>query len=146
MHHPRLLLGDLHSIAETVFDNSAFGRTTYLYQLGDHDPSGLDAWRSFQERVREFVPWAAVEFERLAVTPGQVGEWDLPTRPTKTSDTRSAGFVGGSVEVDAIPPSTLRQLVREAIEQHIDPRALRLTWMAERSERDLLTDIAAGTW
>lgn len=124
-----------HSFAETV------KRTTwpsYVYQLGDHDPSGLDAWREFQDKVRGFAPDADVRFERLAVTPEQISLFDLPTRPTKASDTRSATFRGESVEVDAIPPTTLRVLVEDAITQHIDREALRLTRIAEQSERTLL--------
>jgi hypothetical protein len=134
-----------HSIAQTVRGNDARGKTTHVYQLGDHDPSGVDAWRSFGERVREFVPLAAVDFERIAVTPEQIALWHLPTRPTKASDSRSATFTGESVEVDAIPASTLRQIVQDSIEQHVDPEALRLTRLAERSERDVLLHIAGGS-
>ena len=140
-----------HSIAQTVIRNEWRGKKTYVYQLGDHDPSGVDGWRSFGERVREFVVGrhglphyltADVEFERIAVTPSQIELWHLPTRPTKASDSRAAKFAGESVEVDAIPASTLRQLVRSAIEQHIDPEALRLTRIAEDSEREVLLRIA----
>ena len=60
---------------------------------------------------------------------------ELPTRPTKQSDSRAAKFAGDSVEVDAIPSPTLRELVREAIEQWIDPEHLRITREAEDSER-----------
>ena len=132
------------SIAETIKSNNARGKTTYVYQLGDHDPSGVDAWRSFGEKVAGFAPDAAVAFERLAVTPSQIDAYGLLTRPTKRTDTRAAGFSGESVEVDAIPASTLRAIVRAAIEGHIDPEALRLTQVAEQSERDVLYEIAGG--
>jgi hypothetical protein len=131
-----------YSIAETVLANDAIGKTTWIYQLGDHDPSGLDAWRSFQEKVIGFAPLADVRFERLAVTPGQIQEYQLPGRPTKRSDSRAAGFDGDSVEVDALPPSVLREIVEQAIVSHIDPEALRLTQLAEASERDILLSIA----
>ena len=62
----------------------------------------------------------------------------LPTRPTKQSDSRAAKFAGESVEVDAIPSTTLRALVREAIEQWIDPEQLRIARAAEESERKAL--------
>ena len=139
-----------HSIAQTVIQNDSHAKTTFVYQLGDHDPSGVDAWRSFGERVRDFARRrdgrdAAVEFERIAVTAAQIALWNLPTRPTKGSDSRAAKFVGESVEVDAIPATTLRQLVRDRIEQHIDTEALRLTRIAEQSERDVLLQIAGGS-
>lgn len=134
----------VYSIAETVARNSDNYKTTYLYQLGDHDPSGLDAWRDFTEKVQRFAPDADVRFERLAVTPEQILQYQLPTRPTKRSDSRARNFVGGSVEVDAIPPTLLRSIVEEAIVQHIDAEAFHLTQIAERSERDILTSMIGG--
>jgi hypothetical protein len=139
-----------YSIAQTVRMNDfSRDKTTFIYQLGDHDPSGVDAWRSFSERVREFARAssyeARVHFERIAVTPEQIDSLRLPTRPTKGSDSRSAGFTGESVEVDAIPASTLRDLVRVAIEQHIDQDALSLTRTVEAEERDGL-EALAGRW
>jgi hypothetical protein len=117
----------------------------YVYQLGDHDPSGVDAWRDLASKVTRFASerYADVgdwlHFERLAVTEAQIRDWSLPTRPTKRSDTRAARFDGESVEVDAIPASMLRDLVEHAITQHIDPDALRVTRIAEQSERQYLS-------
>lgn len=127
------------SFAHTVADEILFAdKPVVAYQFGDHDPSGVDAWREFSAKVTAFAPAAEVEFVRLAVTVEQIVEMDLPTRPTKQTDTRARGFSGGSVEVDAIPPSVLRRLLEEAIAGHVDERALELTEMAEASERDLL--------
>jgi hypothetical protein len=130
-----------YSVAESI---AATEKTTFVYQLGDHDPSGVDAWRSFEEKVRGFVPDADAVFERLAVTPEQIHTLNLPTRPTKSTDTRSRGFTGESVEVDAIPAPVLRQIVEDAITQHINPSALDLTYRVEQQERNLLTAIVAG--
>jgi hypothetical protein len=171
------------SVAQSIIDAAERGKDTHLYQLGDHDPSGVDAWRAFRKTVCGFLledyrelraelsgvihyrgrdgemahdytatessctflagdHAAHVHFERLAVTEMQVYDLDLPTRPTKHTDTRAAGFAGGSVEVDAIPPTTLRQIVEDAITQHIDTEALRITQVAEQSEREILTRMA----
>jgi hypothetical protein len=121
-------------------------KPTYVYQLGDHDPSGVGAWQDFQRKVSGFIPDADVTFERLAVTPEQIVDLDLPTRPTKASDTRARNFTGGSVEVDAIPAPTLRVLLSDAIEQHIDLDALRQIEIFEESERSLLFDLAGREW
>jgi hypothetical protein len=52
-------------------------------------------------------------FERIAVTPGQIAEWHLPSRPTKKSDTRAAAFGDDdSVELDAVDPRMLRVSLR----------------------------------
>jgi hypothetical protein len=130
-----------YSVAEDI---AASTKTTFVYQLGDHDPSGVDAWRSFEERARGFGLGGDAVFERLAVTPEQIVALDLPTRPTKTTDSRSRGFVGESVEVDAIPASMLRQIVERAITGHIDQRAYELTMSVEASERDGLRRLIGG--
>ena len=132
------------SIAETVTQNDRRGKTTFLYQIGDHDPSGVDAWRDFRDKVVRFAPHAAVEFERLAVTPEQIERYQLPTRPTKDKEPRASGFEDQSVEVDAISPSELRTIIEKAITQHIDIDRLRLNDAVEASERDVLTSLAGG--
>jgi hypothetical protein len=140
-----------YSVAESVKAALYRGKNVYLYQLGDHDPSGVDAWRDLQAKVLGFLgrlaepthwEWGGVDypvtFERIAVTEEQIAEYSLPTRPTKQKDSRAAGFTGGSVEVDAIPPTVLRGLVADAIIQHVDEESYRLTQVAEESERAVL--------
>ncbi|HEY7425961.1 MAG TPA: hypothetical protein VH682_17155 [Gemmataceae bacterium] len=129
----------LHDAAEAIASED---KPAFLYYFGDYDPSGLDITRSVEARLREFAPKAEIHFERIAVTEEQIEEWDLPTRPTKTTDTRSKGFDGESVEVDAIPPDDLRGLVRECIEQHVDQRALEVMQIAEENERAILQKMA----
>jgi hypothetical protein len=155
------------SMAEEI--RAADKPVVYVYQLGDHDPSGLDAWRDFRMKVSRFLPnyipgldsedgtssscsWREdpgcgfqhVHFERLAVLGWQIDLYELPTRPTKQSDTRARGFAGESVEVDAIRAPAVRELLNEAIEQHIDPEALRLTREVEQSERDIFERMRGG--
>jgi len=63
----------------------------------------------------------------------------LPTRPTKRDgNTHAHKFEGDSVELDALPSSALRELVRNCIERHIDAAALAALRAAEDSERDIL--------
>ena len=117
-------------------------KPAYLYYFGDRDPSGDDIPRHIEERLAELAPWAEIHFEKIAVTTEQIETLGLPTRPTKKSDTRSKTFVGESVEVDAIPPSTLREMVRDCIEHHVDHQRLAVLQEVERSERELLLEIA----
>jgi len=114
-------------------------RRTVVYYFGDHDPSGVDIARNTEARLREFASDDAdIEFHRLAVTAEQIVEWALPTRPTKRTDTRARDWIGGSVEVDAIPPRILRDMCNNAIVGHFDIDRLRVTLEAEQSERDIL--------
>jgi hypothetical protein len=66
----------------------------------------------------------------------------LPTRPTKLTDSRAGQFRGDSVEVDAIPQATLRDLVRSAIQDHIDEDALHRLEQIEAEEKATLGGIA----
>ena len=119
-------------------------RTNVIAQLGDHDPSGVGAWENFATKVRGFAdPAVEVEFTRLAVRPEQIDAMDLPTRPTKGSDPRSRDWTGGSVEVDAIPATQIRNLVFDWIVEHVDPAALHAVTVAEQSEQDVLMRLAA---
>lgn len=129
---------------ETAQAIKSEGKPAVIYQLGDHDPSGVSAWEHTRRRLADFAPDVTFTFERLAITPEQITLHGLPTRPTKQSDSRAAKFDGDSVEVDAMPSPVLRTLVREAIEQWIDPDALRLTKSVEASEREVLHRIANG--
>ena len=128
-------LSFLHSAAEYINDLEV---PVYIYHLGDFDPSGVNAGEKIEQTLREMAPDAEIQFERLAVTPAQIRVWDLPTRPTKTSDSRSKGFGEISVELDAMEPQTLRRLVQAVIEVHLPPKQYEILKAAEESERALI--------
>lgn len=130
----------LYATAQDIISDD---KPAVIYQLGDHDPSGVAAWEHTQRRLQEFAPETEFVFERLAVTPEQIEQFALPMRPTKKSN-HTKGFTGDSVEVDAVPSTDLRAIVREAIEQRIDVDALRSTRMVEVSERAGLEALATA--
>lgn len=132
-------LSFLYEAAQVIAD---VAKPTRIYYFGDHDPSGVDIDRNVQQRLRRFAPGAEISFQRVAVTRAQIEAMALPTRPTKRTDSRSANFDGDSVEVDAIPPATLRTLCRTAIEQHIDGDRLDALREAQETERADLVSIA----
>ena len=128
-------LSFLHSAAEAI---SEMKRPTYIYHLGDFDPSGVNAGEKIEQTLREMAPDAEIHFERLAVTEAQIALWHLPTRPTKKSDSRAKNFGEISVELDAIEPGPLRAIVEEAILEHLPLTELEVLKVAEESERGLL--------
>ena len=132
-------LSFIHGAAEAIEYED---KPVFLYYFGDHDPSGVDIPRKVETDLREFAPNAEIHFECVAVTPEQIVALDLPTRPTKKTDSRSRNFEGESVEVDAIPPADLRQLVHDCIEQHIDPHVLAETKRIEELEKESLREFA----
>lgn len=135
-------LSFLHSAAEQIV---AIGKPAKLYYFGDRDPSGLLIDRKLGEGLRGLAPDIEITVERVAVTDAQVGLWKLPTRPTKREGNAHAkNFEGESVEVDAIPPRTLRALAESCITKHIDETALAATRRAEKAERDTLDRLIRG--
>jgi hypothetical protein len=134
-------LSFLHGAAEYINELEV---PVYIYHLGDFDPSGVNAGEKIEQTLREMAPAAEIHFERLAVTPEQIDAWDLPTRPTKTTDSRAKGFGAISVELDAIEPDKLRALVEDAIEDHLPPHQFKVLKAAEDSERTLIRQLVAG--
>ena len=122
------------------------GKSSYVYQFGDHDPTGCLIPKTIENRLYEFCErhrCAYPTVERIALTEEQIEQRGLPTRPTKREGNRHAHkFEGDSVELDALPSSELRALVRECIERHISPTALETFREAEDSERDILEQLA----
>jgi hypothetical protein len=75
----------LHAAAVAI---TAIRKPAFVYQLGDWDPSGQNAAKHIERKLREYAPGAEIHFEQLAVTSKQIADWHLPTRPTKKSDSR----------------------------------------------------------
>jgi len=99
-------------------------KPTIIVYLGDYDPSGLDIQRDLESRLERY---GAEDFkiERVALTLEQIQRYQLPPIPAKTSDPRLARFIadtGGSdvVELDALSPNILQDVVRNAILHRID--------------------------
>ncbi len=130
------------------------GKPTFIYQFGDHDPSGLWISEQIEEDLQRHLDdigefnLVDFRFERVAVTEEQIVEWELPARPTKTEaegNTHAKHFTGDSVELDAIPIDNLHNLVRDVIYRHIDPDKLRVLRVAEESEREFLLGLTGDT-
>jgi hypothetical protein len=135
-------LSFLHAAPESISELEVLA---FIYHFGDHDPSGVNAAHKTEETLRELAPDSEIYFERVAVTPEQIRDWNLPTRPTKTSDPRAKNFGSAdSVELDAIEPELLRTLVRGCIELHLDQERLEVLKAAEESERETLLQFAIG--
>ena len=125
-------------------DLKAVGKPAVIYYFGDHDPSGWFLAKGLQDDLRRFG--AEVWVYPVAVKPAQVAQWNLPTRRAKRTDSRYAAFVQefGSdlcTEVDAIPPTILRQLVEECIRSEIDFEMWARTENIEDLERETLENV-----
>jgi hypothetical protein len=132
----------LHGSAQAIQRAAKHNKATYIYQFGDHDPSGVLIPQAIEHRLTEMcgqLDCPPPHVKRVALTEAQIKRYKLPTRPTKRDGNRHAhGFVGRSVELDALPPRVLRATARKVIERHISPAQTLALREAEDSERELL--------
>lgn len=101
------------------------GKNCYLYYAGDFDPSGLSIYNSLADRIRKHGNAGEyITFERIALTPEQIEKYNLPSDPAKKKDPNYRRFVSeygdNVVELDALPPDVLRNLIKGCIEKHLD--------------------------
>jgi len=101
-----------------------------------------------EERLAQMAYPVDVFVERIAATPSQIEEYGLITQPVTRSDTCARTFIQRfgteTVELDAIPASEVRRLLREAIERHMDPRRLAFLRMVEKEEREGIKALLRG--
>jgi len=161
--------GYLWQAAKDAVAAKEAGKEVVILHVGDYDPSGEDIFRDVEETLRLYAlaidweqsvvdmrrsleRWSStavaetdwLSVDRLALTPEQIDEYGLPSRPAKRSDPRAASFAGtGVVEVEALPVNVLLAVVEGAITTYIDPRALEVAKVAEQSEREIMQRIAA---
>lgn len=86
-----------------------------------------------------------LEVEKLALTMDQVDEYQPPPNPTKLTDTRAKDFIAKygytSWEVDALPPTVLRQIIETRFEELIDLDAMEEIKDRERADIERLRSI-----
>jgi hypothetical protein len=132
----------VHGSALEIKRAAQHEKKTYIYQFGDKDPSGEVIARSLERRLTEMceqLDCPPPRVKRVALTEAHIKRYKLPTRPTKLKgNTHAADFKGPSVELDALPPRILRNMLRTVIERHISPEQTLALRAAEDSERELL--------
>lgn len=110
-----------------------------ILYFGDFDPSGLDITRDLGRRITDYGA-PDVEIRRIALLPDQIRQYDLPPAPVKMSDARAVSFIArygnGVVELDALEPPTLQQMIRDAIEAEIDREEWNRVIREIREERE----------
>jgi hypothetical protein len=132
----------LNHLAEMSVDDD---RPLTLLYVGDHDPSGRHMSDvDIPERLDRYG--GAADLIRLAVTPNQIRDLDLPTFSAydKAKDARYRWFLEthGDVccELDALDPNTLRDLVEGAITDRIDRERWHEAQADESGERAAIRD------
>jgi endogenous inhibitor of DNA gyrase (YacG/DUF329 family) len=126
------------------------GKRSFIYQFDDFDATALVHAASTERRLKQLcakLNCPPPTVERVALTPEQIEEHRLPSRPSKTfaegnKHAKSVNFQGESTELDALPAAILQGMVTEVLERHISPEQLEVLREAERSERQILRNWA----
>ena len=162
-----IIVGECEDLAVSLYPAGGFTSITLAYQaadyinattsngaipvqilyIGDYDPAGVLIDQSIERELREHLHRdVSLTFHRIAITPSQIEDLDLPSKPRKAGD-RRALHVRETVEAEAMPAHLMRALLRREIEQFLPPQALHVARVAEQSERaylDRLADTLAG--
>jgi hypothetical protein len=120
-------------------------QTPIVFHFGDHDPSGKDMSRDITDRLELFTN-GSLKFERLALNMDQVEKYEPPPNPAKITDSRANAYIAEfgdeSWELDALEPSVLEALVREAIEGIVDENLMEEAVAEQKKHRATLGLIA----
>lgn len=106
----------LHDISLRIIEAENRCKRPIILYFGDYDPSGEDIPRALRENLIQLGCDEDLEVRRICLHEHQVLAWGLPPAPTKETDSRSAHWDGlGQVELDAVAPEKLMELLKNAI-------------------------------
>src|SRR5262245_41383735 len=119
--------------------NNAYDECNYVVlYVGDYDPAGVLIDKALEAEIRTHLnPSIDLDFIRVGITPDQIAEYNLPTKPRKLSDKR-AQEISRTVEAEALPAEDLREILRDEIESYLPDNAREVARAAEASEGLLL--------
>jgi hypothetical protein len=131
-------LSSLADAAETFNDYRAEGYKPVILYLGDYDESGLAIPKKFRETFAEHHD-CEVELIRVGVNEDHIKRFNLPTRMAKGA--RRGESIDCAVDIDAMKPADLREILAHEIGSFIDPWVLQKMRETEAAERETLETI-----
>lgn len=111
----------LHELAGKLRSRS---KNIEILWFSDYDPSGKNIEEKTTSRLSDDFN-CTFNIERVALTKEQVEMYKLPPAPAKPADPRYRHFVATEgvawqVELDALEPRLLQELIRKAIRKHFN--------------------------
>ena len=120
------------------------GQRPVLLYFGDLDPSGIAIPLSLIDKMKEHHT-VDVTLDRRALNPQQIDEFNLPEsfEAAKKDDPNYKKWLRDysgvpATELDALHPGVLRDLVKDAVESHLDMESFREQMEIEERERERL--------
>lgn len=132
---------------EAAMELREIDKPIFVYHLSDLDADGAYSSICLERELRDHG--VEFTFRRLALSPEQVPAWGLQAATREQKRTTRWGFwvetygaAQQACELDAIHPQQLRQLVHNAITQHIDTYEWEQLRSIEQEEKRSLEMIA----
>ena len=106
-----------------------YDKPKVILYFGDLDPTGKDMPRYLREMFSE-LGCTDVTIEEITVNVSDVENYGLPKIPLKSKDKRTEWYmrtfgIDYGVEIDALPPSLLRQKIAEVIQYFLDTERIK---------------------
>lgn len=154
----QVLFGRGYSSATATKDFAARARSkleaglrVHVLHFGDYDPSGKNILEAAIQTLEDEHGLLddGIIYERVAVNPSQIEEYQLPTVWAKQTDSRTKHFIsthgGLAIEVDAIHPQVLEQIVAGKIHSIFNMEDFSDQLHIEQMEQKRLAGIRAET-
>lgn len=149
-YHITLMVNRGYSSQSAMYESAARFKESdnekILIYLGDFDPSGEDMVRDIESRLTMFGV-EGLTVTKVALTMAQVRQYRPPPNPAKLTDPRADAYVAehgsSSWEVDALPPETLQQIIRDALEDYTDWDRMNAVIATEEKHKKALKKAAA---
>ena len=135
-------MSSLASCAGTFNAHRRAGYNPTILYLGDYDESGLAIPKTIREKL-----WTnhdcKVDLIRVGINEDHILKFNLPTRPAKGD--RRGESIEYAVDIDAMRPADLREILSHEINSFIDPWTLQQMRATEAAERETLETIDLET-
>jgi len=94
-------------------------RELRLYTFSDYDKSGFKIEANFTKQSKELgIDYESIE--RVALTESLINKYNLPINPEKTTPFQIDKKLVGNVELDALEPNILKEMVKDIVKKNYD--------------------------
>lgn len=131
-------MSSLASCAETFNEYRDAGYKPVILYLGDYDESGLAIPKTIREKLWKNHD-CEVDLIRVGINEDHILRFNLPTRPAKGD--RRGESIEYAVDIDAMKPADLREILAREIDSFIDAWSLQQMRATESAERETLETI-----
>lgn len=136
----------LNDLRYRILSSQESDQQAIMLYFGDHDPSGKIMLPSMRTTLEDEMKVTGMKFETVALTKKQIEQYSLPVRMSsaKKTDSRykkfSQRYGEEAVELDALSPKQLEEIIKEAVIKYIDVSKLNYHRREEKKEGSILRD------